>query len=96
MNKNTHIAPSKENLLRHNFASERGYVLEKGNTVTGYFQIYLSERVKNLVLEELTFIIVSTTDSELPSYRHTLFEITYFDIAVMKFYILPKCAVSSR
>jgi hypothetical protein len=31
VNKNTDIAPWKENLLRHNFVSQRGYVLEMGN-----------------------------------------------------------------
>jgi hypothetical protein len=31
VNKDTEIAPWKENLLGHNFVSERGYVLEMGN-----------------------------------------------------------------
>ena len=31
--------------------------------------VYLSEKVKYLILEELAFIIVSMADSKLPSYR---------------------------
>jgi len=34
--------------------------------------VYMSERVKYLVLEELTFIMVSRTNPELPSYRQCI------------------------
>jgi hypothetical protein len=82
VNKNTDIAPWKENLLRHHFVSQRGMFWKWGmhfnpeytcHRILSDISVYLSERVKYLVLEELTFIIVNTANSKLPSYRQSIY-----------------------
>lgn len=42
------------------------------HSILSDISVYLSERVKYLVLEEPTFIIVSSADSKLPSYRQSI------------------------